>query len=76
MNKMPDKKEIVEELMKLFNDDEIVFREVSFENETEELYGNPQRYIEVKPTGNKTITINLLNRKQHIEFVEKLRHKY
>lgn len=70
---MVSKNEIIESLVRLLNHDDIDIIQSEMENEIAELYGDPFRYIENVPTGYKTITIRILNRKTHHEYIEKLK---
>jgi hypothetical protein len=70
---MVDKKQVISELVKLLEDEDTEIIQVDFENQSEELYGYPYRYVESVSTGFSTIGIRLLNKKQHKKFVEKLK---
>jgi hypothetical protein len=65
-----DRKKIINELVKLLENEDNVLNEITTNNEHQEIYslGNVESVL----TGHRTITINLVNMKQHQRFLEKL----
>jgi hypothetical protein len=68
---MIGKKQMIGEIVKLLENDDIEILQVSIENENYNIC-NYKGYIETALTGFKSIEIKLLNKKKHKEFVDKL----
>lgn len=66
-----DKQQIINEFIKLLENEDIKIIRVDIENESEDFYGDPSRYIENVLTGYSKIEISLLNRKVNENYIMK-----